>query len=72
MPFLHVAPLLLYSLIGILLGLLAWGILMSRGGSGNGIWPDAPDHLRFWLLLLAVFSLGAFVAFTLEAWLFFK
>jgi hypothetical protein len=72
MPFLHVAPLLLYGLIGILLGLLAWGILMSRGGSGNAIWPDAPDQLRFWLLLLAVFSLGAFVAFTLEAGLFFR
>lgn len=69
---LHTAPILLYSLVGVLIGLLAWGFLLSRSHTTNRVWSDAPDHLRFWLLLLAVFSLGAFVAFTLEILLYFK
>jgi len=72
MPLLHTAPILLYSLIAILLGLLTWGFLMSRSPNGNRVWSDTPDHLRFWLLLLAVFSLGAFVALTLEVLLLLR
>jgi hypothetical protein len=63
---LHTAPILLYTLIGVLLGLLVWGFLLNRSHNPNRVWSDAPDYLRFWLLLLAVFSMGAFVALTLE------
>lgn len=72
MPTLHAAPILLFTLIGLLLGLLGWGFLMSRSRNTNRVWTDAPDYLRFGLLLLAVFSLGAFVALTLEMWLWLR
>jgi hypothetical protein len=72
MSSLKAAPFLLYILVGILLGLLAWGFMMSRSRSSRGIWPDTPDYLRLWLLLLAFFSLGVFVAYTLEALFLFK
>lgn len=61
------APLLIILITGLLLGLLAWSLILSRNRSQD--YPnliETPGNLRLWLLLLGVFSLGAFIAYTLE------
>lgn len=69
MNFLHATPLLLIVITGILLGLLGWGFLLSRQQSNRYDFFADSDHLRLWLLLLGVFSLGIFVAYALEVWI---
>ena len=66
MPSLQVAPLLLIIITGLLFGLLAWGLLLSRRRTSFRDFLETPDYLRLGLLLLAIFSLGVFVAFALE------
>jgi hypothetical protein len=66
MPFLQAAPLLLIVTTGLLLGLLAWGLFLSQRHTSIRDFFETPDYLRLGLLLLAIFSLGAFVALALE------
>jgi hypothetical protein len=66
MPSLQAAPLLLIIITGLLFGLLAWGLLLSRRQASIRDFFETPDYLRLGLLLLAIFSLGIFVAFALE------
>jgi hypothetical protein len=69
MNFFHTAPLLLIIITGILMGLLGWGILLNRRQPGRHDFFEGSDHLRLWLLLLGAFSLGIFLAYTLEMWI---
>lgn len=66
MPSLQAAPLLLIIITGLLLGLLAWGFLLSQRHAGIRDFFETPDYLRLGLLMLAIFSLGIFVAFAVE------
>lgn len=60
-------PLLIIIIAGLLVGLLIWGFVLSRGhiNDATGL-ADASGNWRLWLLLLGVFSLGAFIVYTLE------
>lgn len=66
MPSLQAAPLLFSIITGLLLGLLAWGFLLGRRRSSIRDLLETPDYLRLGLLVLAIFSLGVFVAFAVE------
>jgi hypothetical protein len=66
MPSLQAAPLLIITIMGLLLGLLAWGVLLSQRHTSTRDFFETPDYLRLGLLLLAIFSLGVFVALALE------
>ncbi len=69
MASLQAVPLLLYMLVGLLLGLLTWGFVLNRSRANKSDSLDGSSNLRLWLLLLAVFSLGIFVAYILEIFL---
>ena len=66
MSFVPAAPLLLYILLSLLMGWLAWALLRNQSRKINENLIDARDSLRLWLLLLAIFSLGAFMTYILE------
>ena len=67
MTLLQTAPLLIIIITGLLLGLLVWGLVLNRSHTRDNLdLLDAPGNLRLWLLLLGVFSLGVFIAYTLE------
>lgn len=71
MAFVQAVPALITIITGLLLGLLVWGFVLSRGRTNDT--PDLVDasgNWRLWLLLLGVFSLGAFIAYTLEIFIF--
>lgn len=71
MTLMQAVPLLIIIITGFLVGLLIWGFVLSRGGINDT--PDLVDasgNWRLWLLLLGVFSLGAFIAYTLEIFIF--
>ncbi|MFN8458168.1 MAG: hypothetical protein U0401_26545 [Anaerolineae bacterium] len=70
MPALHAVPLLLYMLIGLLLGLVTWGFVLSRSRPSTLDSLDTSSNLWLWLLLLALFSLGLFIVYILEIFLF--
>ena len=61
----HKIPLLLSVLVGLLLGLVVWGLLRVRrqdsGGSLMGTW----DNLLLGLLVLAGVALSAFLTYLL-------
>jgi len=61
----HAAPLLLSLLVGMTLGLAAWGLVRRQDSDANIIWSQAPDRLLIGLLTLAAFAIGAFVTYVL-------
>jgi hypothetical protein len=54
-------PLLLSVLIGLLLGLLAWGLLRIRHRTDGDAVMESRDDVLLGLLALGAFALGAFV-----------
>ena len=64
MSLMHLAPLALSILIGLLLGLMAWGYLQARR-----VGADAPaemgEEVLLWLLALAGFGMGIFLIYIL-------
>ena len=61
----HVAPMLVSLLVGITLGLAAWGLVRRQDSDANIVWSPAPDRLLIGLLALAAFAIGAFVTYVL-------
>jgi hypothetical protein len=62
-PFANTAPLVLFIMVivGLLLGLLSWGLLrIWRHADPEASW-ETPDDILVTLLALAAFALGAFV-----------
>jgi hypothetical protein len=59
------APLLLSLLVGLTLGLAAWGLVRGQDRKAGVVWPQASDGLLIGLLALAAFALGAFVTYVL-------
>jgi hypothetical protein len=64
MSLMHLAPLVLGILMGLLFGLMAWGYLQVRHAGG-----DAPaemgEEVLLWLLALAGFGMGIFLMYIL-------
>lgn len=62
----HAVPLLLITLIGLSLGLLAWGMWRTRGYDSNDALVESHgDVLLLGLLVLAAFTLGVFLTYVL-------
>jgi hypothetical protein len=60
----HLAPLALSILIGLLLGLMAWGTLQVRRVDG-GAPAEMGEEVLLWLLALAGFGMGIFLMYIL-------
>ena len=61
----HLMPLLLSLLVGLLLGLIAWGIQRARSPEGDGGLMGTQDDLLWGLLLLAGLAIVVFITFLL-------
>jgi hypothetical protein len=62
----HVALILVGLAVGMLSGLLLWGIRRARAATVAGLTADDwTGKMLVWLLVLAAFMIGAFVSFTL-------
>jgi hypothetical protein len=59
----HVIPVLLAVLVGLLFGLLAWGLLRMRRHEAGEALIAVSDDVLTGLLVLAVFALGVFLAY---------
>jgi hypothetical protein len=56
-------PVLLAILVGLLFGLLAWGLLRMRSREAEEVLIGAGDDLLAGLLVLAAFALGVFLTY---------
>ena len=65
MPSAYAIPLLLSILVGLALGLVAWGFLRARVHRFESALMGAQDDVLLGLLVLAAFSLGAFLTYAL-------
>jgi len=65
MGYLQTVPLVIYILGGGLLGLISWAFIKFKTRSNNKLWDDARDDPILWLLLLAVFMIGIFIAYVI-------
>jgi hypothetical protein len=65
MSWMHVVPLLLSALVGLLVGLVTWGFLRVRRHATEDSIIETRDEVLLALLALAAFSLGAFVSYAL-------
>lgn len=66
MPSAHIIPLILISsLIGLLLGLIAWGGWRARRRELNHIQTGSHDEILLGLLILAAFAMGVFLTYAL-------
>jgi hypothetical protein len=61
----HAVPLLLIVLVGLSLGLVAWGFLRVRSRETSGALMGTRDDVLLGLLVLAAFALGAFLTYIL-------
>ena len=61
----HAVLLLLSLLIGLMIGLVAWGFARSRRHAGSEALLRAPDGLLLGLLVLAAFAIGVFLTYLL-------
>lgn len=61
----HQILLLLSLLIGLLLGLVAWGFWRTRSHEASGALMGTQDNLLLGLLVLSGFALGAFLTYVL-------
>ncbi len=64
MSLVHLAPLLLSVIIGLLLALMAWSILQVRH-AGGAISTEMGEEMLLWLLALAGFGMGIFLIYIL-------
>jgi hypothetical protein len=64
MSLMHLAPLALSILIGLLLGLMAWGTLQVRRVD-VGAPAEMGEEVLLWLLALAGFGMGIFLMYIL-------
>ncbi len=64
MSLMHLAPLALSILIGLLFGLMAWGILQVRH-AGGGVPAEMGEEVLLWLLALAGFGMSIFLMYIL-------
>lgn len=65
MSSLRMMPLLLSFLVGLLLGLIAWGLWRASRHEGGGALMGTRDDLLLGLLLLAGFAMGVFMTYVL-------
>jgi nitrate reductase gamma subunit len=65
MSFAHTVPILLGIMVGLLIMLVAWGLLRSQRPEMNLALIGTRDDMLVWLLILAAFILGASVAYFL-------
>jgi hypothetical protein len=63
MSLMYLAPLALSILIGLLLGLMAWGTLQVRRVGGAPA--EMGEEVLLWLLALAGFGMGIFLMYIL-------
>jgi len=61
----QIVPLLLGLLIGLLVSLIIGSWWSARTQALNLAWLNAHDCVMVWLLILAMFALGVFVAYVL-------
>ncbi len=61
----HATPLLLSVLVGLLLGLVGWDVARGRLSREEAGTMDTRDGLLLGLLVLAAFTLGAFLTYLL-------
>ncbi len=64
MASLHAAPLFLDILVGLVCGVIAWGLMRGRERSQRPSSLDAFDQTVLALVLLAAFALGVFITYT--------
>jgi len=63
MSYARAAPVLLFIIVGLLMGVLGWGLLrVWRHADREAVW-ETPDDVLVALLALATFALGAFLTF---------
>jgi uncharacterized membrane protein len=62
---LHATPVLLSLLVGLLLGLVGWDIVRTRRPRNEVRFAETTDDLMLGLLVLAAFTLGAFLTYVL-------
>jgi len=65
MSYTHAIPLLLSVLVGLVLGLVALGLLRYRSQASDDSLMGTRNDLLLGLLVLAAFALGAFVTYIL-------
>jgi hypothetical protein len=65
MPPILVAPLMLSLLVGVTLGLAAWGLVRGHDREAGIVGFQKSDRLLIGLLALAAFAIGAFVTYVL-------
>ena len=65
MSLMHLAPLALSILIGLLFGLMAWGYLQVRR-AGSGVPAEMGEEVLLWLLALAGFGMSIFLIYILS------
>ena len=63
MTFEQIVPLLIGLLIGLLVSLIVGSWWSARAQTLNLTWLNAHDRVMVWLLILAMFTLGVFVAY---------
>jgi hypothetical protein len=59
----HTVPLLLSLLVGLALGLVAWGLVRSRHHARSDTLMQTPDGMLLGLLALAAFAMGVFLTY---------
>jgi hypothetical protein len=59
----QIVPLLIGLLIGLLVSLIVGSWWSARAQPLNLAWLNAHDRVMVWLLILAMFTLGVFVAY---------
>jgi hypothetical protein len=59
----HLAPLALSILIGLLFGLMAWGTLQARRAGDDDALTEMGEEVLLWLLALAGFGMGIFLMY---------
>jgi hypothetical protein len=59
----HLAPLALSILIGLLFGLMAWGTLQARRTGDDDAPTEMGEEVLLWLLALAGFGMGIFLMY---------
>ena len=67
MAYLQTVPLIIYILGGGLLGLISWGFIKFKTQRNSDVWDDTQDDPLLWLLVLASFTSGVFIAYVLFA-----
>ena len=63
MSSIHVIPVLLSVMVGLLLALVVWGFQQSSSHEPNAISTQPSRDVMIWLLVLAAFVLGVFIAY---------